>query len=217
MVKVFCDFDGTISLNDVGNEFFTRFTNGKAKKFVDLWKAGKIDSKEMYLHSVEQVNISLDQLSEFVNSQKIDPFFFDFVKLCETGSDQVSIVSDGMDFYIQPLLLRNELDYLTVYSNKLFWRNGKLKAEFPYYEWSCGKCANCKGYHLRLFKELGNELILIGDGLSDVCAVKEADIIFAKNDLAKYCVKNRIEFIEFQNFSDIIDQFNKKVNLKKGG
>lgn len=210
MFKVFCDFDGTISLNDVGNEFFTKFTNGKAKSFVDLWKEGKIDSKEMYLHSVAQLNISRHQLYEFINSQKIDPFFFDFVKQCEAGSDQVSIVSDGMDFYIQPLLLRNELNYLTVYSNKLFWSNGKLKAEFPYYEWSCGKCANCKGYHLRRFKEPGDELILIGDGLSDVCAIKEADIIFAKNDLAKHCLKNEIEFIEFRNFSDIIDQFNKK-------
>lgn len=215
MIKVFCDFDGTISTNDVGNEFFTKFTNGKAIEFVDIWKAGKIDSSEMYLKSIEQLQLSKDQFNEFIAGQEIDPNFLDFVKLCETFSLQLYILSDGMDLYINPLLERNELDYLTVYSNKLFWQNGKLAAEFPYYQWSCGRCANCKGYHFRRLREPGDQMILIGDGLSDTCAAKEADLVYAKNNLVSYCIDKNIDFIQYNDFSDIINKLTTK--FKQGG
>ena len=217
MIKVFCDFDGTISQADVGNEFFTEFTNGKAEKYVDIWKAGKMDSREMYLKAVEDLELSKEQLNEFLSRQEIDPSFPGFVNLCESHSFPLYIISDGMDFYIKPLLDRNELSYLNVYSNKLYWKNGELKAEFPYYQWSCGKCANCKGYHLRRLRKAGDKLILVGDGLSDICAAKEADLVFAKNNLTAYCTKNNIAFFKYNDFSDIMDQFNNNLINKFGG
>ncbi|MEE9169890.1 MAG: MtnX-like HAD-IB family phosphatase [bacterium] len=205
-MKIFCDFDGTISPRDVGNELFSRFTNGKAKEIVEKWKAGEIDSRAMYLRSIQHLQITKAELEKFLLDQSIDPHFSRFVRFCEKRSFSTFILSDGMDLYIRPILDRNELEHVAVYSNKLTWKDEKtLIAEFPYYDQTCGRCANCKGYHLRRFSENGAESVLVGDGLSDICAAKEADLIFAKNDLEAYCRKENIPFMPFRDFSDIMD------------
>ena len=210
MVKIFCDFDGTITPNDVGGELFCKFTNGKAIELVDKWKVGQIDSREMYLRSLQHLRITREDLDEFLQDQKIDPYFAGFVKFCEDRSFSLFVLSDGMDVYIRSILERNELGYLDVYSNKLVWHEDKtLTVEFPYFDHTCGRCGNCKGYHMRRLKENQAELILVGDGLSDICAAKEAHLIFAKSSLAEYCLENEVPFISFQDFSDVT------VGLKK--
>ena len=48
------------------------------------------------------------------------------------------------------------------------------------------------------------KIIFIGDGLSDVCALEVADIVFAKNRLAEHCEKNNINFIPYRTLNDVV-------------
>ena len=50
----------------------------------------------------------------------------------------------------------------------------------------------------------GNEVIFIGDGLSDLCALPQADIIFARGDLLDYCRANKIPAFAYKDFYDIL-------------
>ncbi len=43
---VLVDFDGTISLTDIGNRMFHRFTAGAFQAVVDSWKRGEISSRQ---------------------------------------------------------------------------------------------------------------------------------------------------------------------------
>jgi 2-hydroxy-3-keto-5-methylthiopentenyl-1-phosphate phosphatase len=120
-------------------------------------------------------------------------------------------LSDGLDFYIKLILRKLGLEKLPFRSNIARFDNGKLKPEFPHYDRGCGNCGNCKKYHLTNLKGAKQKVVYIGDGLSDKCAVQEADFVFAKNDLRKFCVKEGIEHFAFSNFGDVIRIFDKAI------
>jgi 2-hydroxy-3-keto-5-methylthiopentenyl-1-phosphate phosphatase len=48
--------------------------------------------------------------------------------------------------------------------------------------------------------------VFIGDGYSDTCAAHEADLLFAKKDLALYCLEKHIPFTEYDTFDDVAAQ-----------
>jgi 2-hydroxy-3-keto-5-methylthiopentenyl-1-phosphate phosphatase len=206
-ILVLVDFDGTITQNDVGADLFDTFSKKESQKIVSLWLKGKISSKDCLERECDLIKISKSKLKNFSLSQKIDGKFSVFADLCKREKLKLVILSDGLDFYIKLILEKFGLEKLPFYSNILRFEGGKLKPEFPYFDRGCGNCGNCKRYHLKNLKGRKQKVVYIGDGLSDKCAVKEADFIFAKNDLRKFCVKENILHYPFRNFGDVIRIF----------
>ncbi len=208
---VLVDFDGTITQNDVGADLFDTFSKKQSQKIVSLWLKGKISSKECLERECDLIKISKSELKKFSLSQKIDGKFTVFADLCKREKLKLVILSDGLDFYIKLILEKFGLERLPFYSNILRFEGRRLKPEFPYFDRGCGSCGNCKRYHLKKLKGRKQKVVYIGDGLSDKCAVREADFVFAKNDLHKFCVKEDIEHYPFRNFGDVIRIFQKSV------
>jgi 2,3-diketo-5-methylthio-1-phosphopentane phosphatase len=211
---VLVDFDGTITKNDVGALLFNSFSGEKSKRIVSEWLKGKISSKECLQKECELIEITKTQLKNFALSQKIDEHFFDFVDLCKREKMELAILSDGLDYYIQLILRKYGLDDIPFYSNTLRFAGKKLVPEFPYFERGCGNCGNCKKYHLKNLRRPKQKVVYIGDGLSDKCAIGEADFIFAKNDLKSFCEKERISYFKFKDFRDVISIFQNKLLVK---
>lgn len=48
-------------------------------------------------------------------------------------------------------------------------------------------------------------IVFIGDGVSDLPAARQADVLFARRvlRLEEYCVENQIPYIAFDTFADI--------------
>jgi 2-hydroxy-3-keto-5-methylthiopentenyl-1-phosphate phosphatase len=59
---------------------------------------------------------------------------------------------------------------------------------------------------MRLLNPTNAPAIFVGDGLSDRYAVECADLVFAKNDLARYCRDNSIEHNEYTTLSEVEQQ-----------
>jgi 2,3-diketo-5-methylthio-1-phosphopentane phosphatase len=208
------DFDGTIAKGDVGNRLFHYFSAGKSDVVVDLWKKNEIDSRQCLIDEAASMkDITEEELYKFIDKYEIDESFIPFVELLDSKNIPLYILSDGLDIYIKRLLGRENLDKLPIFANKGTLINGRLRFEFPFIEQSCGSCANCKGYHLRKLRKPGNRIVYIGDGKSDTCAVKEADIIFAKDYLAQYCKNEGIEFLPFTDFSAISKLLNREFSI----
>lgn len=198
------DFDGTITQNDVGALIFDTFAREENDGIVTLWLEGQISSRECLERLCQLVNISKRELEKFVLGQKIDEKFCDFVDLCKCKRFELVILSDGLDFYIELILKKFGLEKLPFYSNVLRFEGNKLKPRFPYFDRGCGNCGNCKRYHLTRLKSRGQKVVYVGDGLSDKCAVREADLVFAKNDLSKFCDAEEIQHYRFGDFGDVI-------------
>jgi 2-hydroxy-3-keto-5-methylthiopentenyl-1-phosphate phosphatase len=200
---VLVDFDGTVTQNDVGALLFDTYAPKHHRQIVSLWLDRKISSKECMERLCRLVKISEFDLKKFVISQKIDDKFPDFVDLCKCRSIKLVILSDGLDYYIRLILGKFGLEELPFFSNVLKFENTRLIPEFPYFDLGCGNCGNCKKNHLISLRSKGQKVIYIGDGLSDRCAVTEADIVFAKKDLRKFCQKEGIRHYPFKDFGDI--------------
>ena len=131
--RIFCDFDGTITIEDVGNSIFAKYTNGIWKNAVEKWKNNEITSKECLEIECAATKVTQDELKIFVDSHKIDPFFEKFAYYCKNNDIPLILLSDGLDFYIDRILKKYKLEWLDFYSNNLNWENGKMVPFFPYY------------------------------------------------------------------------------------
>ena len=205
-IRIFCDFDGTIAQNDVGNKVFTIFGDeSNWWRLVDEWKAGKIDGRSLWQKQCEITKITENDLDRFAAQQPLDPHFAEFVTFCRHHNIPITVLSDGMDAYIERILCHHGFEDLEIRANHLsILEDASLKVEFPYFEYGCKVCANCKGYHIRNLTNDGETTIYIGDGLSDRCAVTYADIIFAKGELIEFCEKYNINYLSFKTFSDVL-------------
>ncbi len=203
--QIFCDFDGTLAENDVGQQFFLTFSDpAVSEAAVRAWMRGEISSAEMYRRELAVTRARPEQIRQFALHQRLSPGAETFIRWCQQAGDEVFIVSDGFAVYIRAILEKFGLQTLPLFANDLeFNPAGALQPVFPYLEHSCGRCANCKGYHVRRLRKSGWLQVYIGDGYSDRCAVSEVDIVFAKRDLAKYCDEKGIAYHAFENFEDV--------------
>ncbi len=221
-VVLFTDFDGTVSIGDVGNRLFHHFSQGRSDEPVARWLAGRIDSRQCLIEEAQTMRaVTQAEIFDFVDSFDVDPSFATFVKFVRDRGIPLYILSDGLDIYIERLLKQNGLDDIPFFANRAVLNSGRIHFSWPYYDNSCGKCANCKGYHIRRLRPPGSMTAYIGDGKSDLCALPEADLIFAKNYLAEYCQQEGIDYFPFTDFTDVEANINKLlsnglVNLSGG-
>ncbi len=204
-LRIFCDFDGTIAVKDVGNELFTRYGDRQYWwRLVKLWHQGEIDGRQLWQRQCERSRLTPQELDAFVQTQELDPWFLRFYQLCRRRALPLYVVSDGMDAYIRRILERHHITEVQLRCNHLqVGQDGRLSVGFPYYEQSCGRCANCKGSHIRRERRPGETTLYVGDGLSDLCAVGAADILLAKKQLRTYCEEKGVDYIAYDNFADV--------------
>ena len=199
-VRVFVDFDGTISLEDTTDVVLERFADPSWQKVEAEWLAGHIGSRECMKRQVELIRATPEQLDALCAEIPLDPHFPELVSMCGKNDIPVTVVSDGLDRTIVRMLSRFDLD-IPVLANKMVYLGDKRwTLEFPYTNASCEAGAgNCKC--LALTGEQNTLRILIGDGRSDFCAAETADFVIAKAALAEHCQANGVPFIVFGNFA----------------
>jgi 2,3-diketo-5-methylthio-1-phosphopentane phosphatase len=217
-LKIFVDFDGTISTTDIGEAMFQKFgDNEKSIIFVNDWIEQKINSNQLWkllcgtVHNFDEI-----KFDEFLNTVSIDQTFKPFVRFCKSEGFEVKVLSDGFDYYIQKILKRENLMDLEIFSNKLIVnKNKNISPEFPYNDEECTRCANCKRNHVLNFSSEEDFTIYIGDGFTDTCPAQHCDFIFAKDSLLKYCEINRITYFPYTDFNDILKKINELKNKKR--
>lgn len=211
---VLCDFDGTISVGDVGEMLIEHFLGSRWRELDDRYHAGEYGMVELYERSFSEIRASEKAFEGFVLSAKIESSFKELATACKKANISLAVVSDGFDFYIDRLLAREGLDHLAVYSNALFFENGEIKLFFPNRHESCADCANCKKRIVESYRG-GCDVIYIGNGLSDCCAAKSANLVFAKDKLADHLRSAGFPFEEYNDLADVISILRAKGVLSR--
>jgi len=219
-IKIFMDFDGTISKDDVGEAVFREFADPeKINRIIDDLLNDRISAKESWIQLCKAVDkIDKQKFDEFINTMEVEPTVYDFIKFCSTEGIDIYVLSDGFDYYIDRILKKKNISGLKVYSNHLQIIEGQLIPSFPYYDENCFSSANCKRNHILNHSSDDDFTVFIGDGNSDKGSVEYCDFVFAKDGLLRFCEMERITFFPFRNFTDIIiklKELNSKKRLKK--
>jgi len=215
--KVFVDFDGTITEFDVGEAIFREFgSTAETDKIVADLLSGKITARkcwELLFATIKQIDVV--KFDEFIDSMNIDPTFHQFHEYCSDNDIDIFVLSDGFDYYINRILKKENLNHVRLFANNLIINErNEFVPSFPYFDIECQTSANCKRNHI--LDNSGDEefTVYIGDGNSDKYSTQFCDFIFAKDDLLKFCEKERITFFPFKNFEDVIARL-KSLRTKK--
>jgi 2-hydroxy-3-keto-5-methylthiopentenyl-1-phosphate phosphatase len=203
--KFFCDFDGTVTKEDVIDRLLEKFADPKWMEIERSWVNGEIGSRDCLAMQTKLIRGKVRDLLDFLESLHVDETFVDFARYCRNKGFEIVILSDGIDLFIKSILDRYGVNDIRVYSNSLGSTNGRYEMYFPYFRKDClSKSGICK---CKIMEELSSPSsinILVGDGRSDFCIAEKADLTFAKSELLDFCRVEKIPHIDHGEFGDII-------------
>ncbi|MEW6171255.1 MAG: HAD-IB family phosphatase [Candidatus Omnitrophota bacterium] len=144
----------------------------------------------------------------------LDPYFYELLDVLKKNRIKPVILSDNFSLIINYILKNNNIQGIKLYANKLLFSKNKLIPLFPYKNIDCFRCAHCKTNNL-LKNKSRDKIIYIGDGLSDMCPSKYADIIFAKGTLLKNLKNTKKRCIAIKNLRNVSRYLRRKFNGTK--
>jgi 2,3-diketo-5-methylthio-1-phosphopentane phosphatase len=202
-----CDFDGTVARADVGNQFFARFVpDGPAHRaLLERWSAETVGGREILARECELAEVSEAEALAFADQHAaIDDAFPAFVAAARAAGGEVAIASDGLLLYIRRILDLHGLQHVEASGNDLSFDGRRITPRFGSPEGEgCGRCGSCKGAVLARRAAGYARTVFIGDGLSDRCGARAADVVYAKGDLAAWCAREGIAARPFTTFTGI--------------
>lgn len=217
---IFCDFDGTITLDDTTDAILEKFADPAWREAEERWVAGKIGSRECLREQMSLIRASEEDLGRLVDAIPIDPHFPEFAEECVGRGFPFHILSDGFDWVIQRTLSRPELQAnglsrkFRVASSHLQVQERFMITTFPHGSVHCTHgCATCKPQWVECEGRGYSPLIFIGDGNSDRHAASCADIVFARKgkSLMQHCEEENIPCHSFESFKEIQDELHREL------
>jgi 2,3-diketo-5-methylthio-1-phosphopentane phosphatase len=198
-----CDFDGTISVDDVTDALLERFARPGWREIEAEWETGKIGSGECMKRQVALLDMSNAELDEFLRSVAIDPNFASFAAIAKRLAITLEVVSDGIDYAIHRTLALHHLDGLSVRANHLVQvAERRWRLTSPHASATCvSACGTCKCELLAHHATTARKVLFIGDGRSDFCVASKADFVLAKSKLVDYCAQHGIAHAAFDDFA----------------
>ena len=208
-VHIVCDFDGTITFEDVTDGLLDRFADPQWRGIEAQWLAGRFGSRECMARQVALIEATRRELDCYLDAIEIDPSFAGFVDECDRrGNVALHVSSDGIDYAVERILGNHGLSRLRVRANALVAASDrKYRLDFPHSVPDCrAEAGNCKCAAARLLSEAtasNSATILIGDGASDFCVASRVDFVFAKGRLLAHCRARGIPHLAFEDFFDV--------------
>ncbi len=200
---VLSDFDGTITTEDVAEVLLARFAPGAWEPIEALHRARAIGTRETLARQFSFVHEARARLVDFARANaRMDPAFPAFLAFCRSRGIPFEIASEGLDFYIEPLLRDWGLD-VPLRTNRAAFDGGRIRIEYPWADPGCTLCGTCKMRRVFELRLAGRRVVYVGDGDSDLCPAVEADAVFAKARLAELRGSESIPCVRFESFAEV--------------
>ncbi|KAA8901446.1 HAD-like domain-containing protein [Sphaerosporella brunnea] len=228
---VFSDFDGTITLTD-SNDFLTDNIGYGYKRRREL-NIEILEGRWTFRDAFRDMLSSVGSKTPFEECKKLlieniqlDPGFKPFFEWCQSNDVPIIVLSSGMKPLIRALLdhflgaenaekiqiVANDVKihpdgtWEVVFCDESHFGHDKSRAIKPYRE-----------AREKLPKEKWPTFFYCGDGVSDLSAARETDLLFAKagHDLITYCKREGVPYKVFHSFEDILRDVKDVVEGRK--
>ncbi|MBI3440252.1 MAG: MtnX-like HAD-IB family phosphatase [Proteobacteria bacterium] len=203
-MHIFCDFDGTITTRDSTDFVMERLAAPGWLQIEEQWQRGEIGSAECMRRQVALIRATKQELDQTLDEVQIDDGFSDFAAFCEASGTGMTIISDGVDYFIHHILGRHGLDKFPIIANRL-----TITPEHVYQlasPWRSATCVSSAGVcKCSIVGKEQAHRMYVGDSRSDFCVASKPEMVFAKGKLADYCDKNDIPYAPYNNFHNVTD------------
>ena len=138
------------------------------------------------------------------------PGLRDFFSELQTRDGHSAIVSAGIREAIEAFWRREQLPPMRLFASELVGEGPDdgppYHLEFSSALGDCPRCglASCKAAVLRALRRPGDVVLVFGDGPSDLCPAREADLVFARGHLAERCVAEGLDWRPLTDFAAVI-------------
>ncbi|PQE24990.1 2,3-diketo-5-methylthio-1-phosphopentane phosphatase protein [Rutstroemia sp. NJR-2017a WRK4] len=236
--KIICfsDFDGTIFLQDTGHILFDTHGCGPSKRaLLDAQiSSGERSFREVSEEMWGSLNVPFDDgFKVMEETLEIDPDFRAFHEYCVKENIPFNVISAGLKPVLRKVLEtflgKEQAGKIDIVANeaqinadgsewKPVWRHdnelGHDKA-LSVQEARADAELECEDGTIPL-------IVFIGDGVSDLCAAREADVLFARRGLRleEYCIEHKISYLPFDTFADVqlkVQKIKEEDQRKTGG
>ncbi|MGE5309112.1 MAG: MtnX-like HAD-IB family phosphatase [Deltaproteobacteria bacterium] len=210
------DFDNTLTAFDVLDDFISRFAvNDRWTSAERKWRRGRIGSRECLEEQLKCLRVTRKQAEKYLEAIRIDPYFPKIVALLGASGVKPVVVSDSFYFFIDRILKNSGITGLRIFSNQVRFQRDRVIPIFSDQGRICFSCANCKKRYLLVHARQGRPVVYVGDGLSDLCAARQANLVYAKAELARALRKAGKPFIPFKTISDVYLDLMKRTTDEK--
>ena len=202
---VACDFDGTITLRDTLDLVVNRWAPGVWETIEGRLRDGQVTLLEAMDEEFQHVHAAEDEVIAYVVAEAgIRPGFGEFVRWLSDRGDRLIVVSAGFRVLIDPILRKAGLGDLHVHAgDALFSPAGTILSYPPSSQECVSGCGHCKSETIAAHGPFAGPVVYLGDGYSDRCAAREADVVFARGGLAEYLDVEGVPYHPFEDFFEV--------------
>ena len=199
-----CDFDGTITEEDMGFLLLDSFASEDWRRLLTEYREDKISVGYFNMKAFTMIRADRQTLLEFVkNEVGIRAGFRQLLAYCHKRGFRFVIVSNGLVFYIEAILRDIGIDNIDILAAQTNFGPEGIEAKY------IGPEGNqiqdgFKEVYTRLFLSRDYRVVYIGNGISDTSPAKQAHHIFATGELLAYCKQTNLDCTPFVDLSDVV-------------
>jgi len=206
----FLDYDGTLTTHECNEIVLQRFVGDAWRPLEDEAKADRMSHAEVFDRQIGLIRAPrAELLGALVDEAEPTPGLAAFLAELEGRGGRPVIVSAGLREAIEAVWSREMLPPVELHASELV--GGGPQGGPPYHLvfssvlGDCPRCGPraCKGAALRALRRPGELVLAFGDGASDLCPAREADLTFARSHLAARCAAEGLEWRPLADFTTV--------------
>jgi 2-hydroxy-3-keto-5-methylthiopentenyl-1-phosphate phosphatase len=206
-ILVQCDFDGTVTVEDVSFMLLDAFADGDWRQWEEEYEAGRMSIGNFNSKVFGMVRVDRQTMLDYIRDRVVvRPGFVEFVALCRQRGFRLVIVSNGLRFYIEQVLGDMGIADIEVHAARTRFCPDGLRVEYVGPDGAV-LGSGFKESFTRLFLADGNRVVYIGDGRSDFIPAGMCHQVFATVDnssLLTRCRKGNVDCHPFADFHDVV-------------
>jgi 2-hydroxy-3-keto-5-methylthiopentenyl-1-phosphate phosphatase len=202
-IAVQCDFDGTVTMEDVSFMMLDRFACGDWRKINDEYAAGRISVGRFNEDAFALVRATREMLLAATTDEvHLRPGFSEFAANCRRRGFRLSVVSNGLDFYVKEILAKAGLPDAEVHAARTVFQGDRLSVQ---YVGPDGRVLDdaFKEAYTELYLSQNYRVVYIGNGSSDFPPARKCHYIFATGSLLKRCDEAGVPRMAFDDFYEV--------------
>ena len=201
-----CDFDGTLISNNLSILLREQYAHADWQKIDADYLDGRLTVERSNQLQFALVREPKRRLQQFVRRHiEVRPGFMELVTYCQESAIPFVIVSSGIDFYIEPVLVQIGMSGLELHCGRSSFTKDSIAVS---YVDPAGNIVD-KGFkaaYLGWLKKRGSKVIYLGDGRSDLEAAHTADYVFATGELLGLLRSESIPCYGFSDFHEVLHE-----------
>ena len=178
------DFDGTITLRDVGDHLLLHY-GFSDRKAIEASYSLKVRVEDFMKRAFAGARLTEDAIACFVREKvRTRAGFREFLRFCEASGVPFEIASGGVDLYADPFFKMHGVKVKSFFGRARVVKDG-IEINYPFLKLM--DLSSFKASRVRRLKRAGHRVVFFGDGPNDFKAALLADKVYAAGRLLKLC------------------------------